>query len=135
MSEGQLTRGVIAARPKESTNEVNKAFRYIYINLRVKDDTAMSPENIFVNKPDKVLSYMSRTVTNNRLTFLSLLFRSVFFFFAFNEELNKSDVIVLSLVNGVFTPCLADYNKTQLYEHPLNLDTSSHYFGQFALSR
>ena len=103
MSEGQLTRGVIAARPKESTNEVNKAFRYIYINLRVNDDTAMSPENIFVNKPDKLLSYMSRTVTNNRLTFLSILFRSVFFFLMKKGLFfNKSDVIVLSLVNGIF---------------------------------
>ena len=43
------------------------------------------PENIFENKPDKLLSYMSRTVTNNRLTFLLILFRSVFCFF-FNEE-------------------------------------------------
>ena len=104
MSEGQLTRGVITARIKESTNEVNKAFRYIYINLRVNDDTAMSPENFFVNKPDKLLSYMSRTVTNNRLTFLLILFRSVFVFSLMKKGLffNKSDVIVHSLVNGIF---------------------------------
>lgn len=69
----------------------------------MNDDTAMSPENIFVNKPDKLLSYMSRTVTNNRLTFLSILFRSVFFFLMKKGLFfNKSDVIVLSLVNGIF---------------------------------
>ena len=89
MSEGQLTRGVITTyrRLKESTNEVNKAFRYIYINLRVNDDAAMSLKKMFVNKPDKLLSYMSRTVTNNRLNFLSILFRSVFFnYYYFHEE-------------------------------------------------
>ena len=63
----------------------------------------MSPENIFVNKPDKLLSYMSRTVTNNRLTFLSILFRSVFFsLMKKGLFFNKSDVIVLSLVNSIF---------------------------------
>ena len=63
----------------------------------------MSPENIFVNKPDKFLSYMSRTVTNNRLTFLSILFRSVFFsLMKKGLFFNKSDVIVLSLVNSIF---------------------------------
>lgn len=106
MSEGQLTRGVITARLKKSTNEVNKTFRYAYINLRVNDDTAMSPENIFVNKPDKLLSYMSRTVTNDRLlSFLSILFRSVFFYIILMKKglfFNKSDVIVHSLVNGIF---------------------------------
>ena len=63
----------------------------------------MSAENIFVNKPDKLLSYMSRTVTNNRLTFLSILFRSVFFsLMKKGLFFNKSDVIVLSLVNSIF---------------------------------
>ena len=63
----------------------------------------MSPENIFVNKPDKLLSYMSRTVTNNRLTFLSILFRSVLFsLMKKGLFFNKSDVIVLSLVNSIF---------------------------------
>lgn len=63
----------------------------------------MSAENIFVNKPDKLLSYMSRTVTNNRLTFPSILFRSVFFsLMKKGLFFNKSDVIVLSLVNGIF---------------------------------